>query len=62
MMREIGMENLKLYRCPRTGFTVQVRLAEDADAETNEMVTCPACSNFHFINRKTGKLATDKDK
>ena len=61
MMPEIEMTNLKLYRCPQTGFTVQVRLAEDVDAETNEMVTCPACSNFHFINRKTGKLASDKD-
>lgn len=60
-MREIGMGNLKLYRCPWTGLTVQVRLVEDADAETNEMVACPACRNFHFINRKTGNLASDKD-
>jgi hypothetical protein len=60
VMPEFGMANLILYQCPWTGFTVQVRLAEDADAETNEMVTCPACRNFHFINRKTGKLASDK--
>jgi hypothetical protein len=60
-MPEIDMPILKLFRCPWRGFTVQVRLAEDADAETTEMVTCPACRNFHFINRKTGKLASDKD-
>jgi hypothetical protein len=54
-MPEIGMGNLKLYRCPWTGLTVQVRLAEDADAETNEMVACPACRNISFHKSEDGQ-------
>jgi hypothetical protein len=25
-----------------------------------EIVTCPACTQFHFINRASGKLLGDK--
>jgi len=53
------MANL-IFKCPRTGFNVQHRLAEDAAPDdspgTYETVVCQACSGIHFINRSSGRL------
>jgi phage FluMu protein Com len=52
-----------LYQCPRTAMKVQTWLAEEAPAAARpqafEAVTCPACTQLHFINRTTGKLLGD---
>jgi hypothetical protein len=55
-----------LYRCPRTGLTTQVWMADDGDsAEASdhyEPVSCPACGITHFINPRNGNvLASDDD-
>ena len=58
------MDNL-VFRCTQTGATVQVWLAGGAQpepADSYEAVTCPACARVHLINRKTGKMLSDKDK
>jgi hypothetical protein len=52
-----------LYQCPRTTLKVQAWLAEEATPTAKpqgfEAVTCPACTQLHFINRSTGKLLGD---
>lgn len=52
-----------LYQCPRTNMKVQTWLS-DAPASNKpgefEIVTCPACTQMHFINRATGKLLGDR--
>jgi hypothetical protein len=51
-----------LYICPRTGRTVQGLLAEDAsdpdepNKDRYEPISCIACSETHFVNRKTGAV------
>ncbi|HEY0327665.1 MAG TPA: hypothetical protein VGC77_01080 [Rhodopseudomonas sp.] len=48
-----------LYRCPRTNLNVQAWLHDDPAPEKArdfEGITCPACTQLHFINRTTGKL------
>jgi hypothetical protein len=41
---------------------VQTLLAKQAENEPKayEIVTCPACTQFHFINKATGKALGDK--
>jgi hypothetical protein len=54
-----------LYQCPRTSMKVQAWVAEAANAEKArgfEIVTCPACTQLHFINRSTGRLLGDAAK
>jgi hypothetical protein len=52
-----------LYQCPRTSLRVQTWLADETLAAAKpqgfEAVTCPACTQLHFINRSTGKLLGD---
>jgi hypothetical protein len=53
------MERLILFRCPATGLDVQTLLPRDEDASGGrhyESLTCPSCSQLHFVNRRTGKL------
>jgi hypothetical protein len=40
---------------------VQTLLAKQAPSEQKlfEIVTCPACTQFHFINKSTGKALGD---
>jgi hypothetical protein len=47
-----------LFICPVTKMLVQHWLEdrEDATEDEHEGIDCPACSNLHFINRKTGKV------
>ncbi len=46
-----------IVRCPITDQNVQVRLDnEEAQANQFEGMTCPSCTQLHFVNRKTGKL------
>ncbi len=49
---------LIIFKCPRTGLNVQTYLAKEAaeGARRYEVVTCPACTQFHFVNKSTGKL------
>ena len=57
------MDNL-VFRCTQTGANVQVWLADSTQAEpadSYEAVTCPACARVHLINRKTGKMLSDKN-
>jgi hypothetical protein len=55
-----------LYQCPRTTMKVQAWLAEETSSAPQrpsfEAVTCPACTQLHFINRSTGKLLGDGGK
>jgi len=41
---------------------VQTLLAKQSANEPKayEIVTCPACTQFHFINKATGKALGDK--
>jgi hypothetical protein len=53
------------FKCPETSVQVQHWLGEDDDGDdapddAYEVVGCPACTNVHFINRKTGKLPGEK--
>ena len=53
------MERLIIFRCPATGLDVQTLLPRDEDASKGrhyESLTCPSCSQLHFVNRRTGKL------
>jgi hypothetical protein len=55
-----------LYRCPKTGQTVQGWSADDgagngAGTTVYESVRCLACSAIHLINRSTGKVAGRDD-
>jgi hypothetical protein len=47
-----------LFTCPATSMKVQQWLDNDEDVPENqyEQITCPACTNLRFLNRKTGKL------
>lgn len=48
-----------LFKCPRSGLTVQCRLeatcANDR-SDNYDAVDCAACSAYHVISQKTGKL------
>lgn len=50
-----------LYQCPRTHMNVQTWLQQDSGPDTREyeIVSCPACTQMHFINRRSGKLLGD---
>jgi hypothetical protein len=50
-----------VFRCPRTGMRVQTLLSKQGanEARSYEIVTCPACTQFHFINKATGKALGD---
>jgi hypothetical protein len=56
-----AMSTLIVFRCPRTGLKVQTLVSKQAASEPRsyEMVTCPACTQFHFINKATGKALSD---
>ena len=51
-----------LFRCPATGMKVQAWLADDPanDGDSFEVVTCPACTQAHLVNR-AGKTIGDED-
>lgn len=45
------------FLCPITRVMVQHRLADDEAAEHQfQGMFCPACSQLHFVDRKTGRL------
>jgi hypothetical protein len=53
----------RMFTCPETSMIVQHWLDEDDDGvsdNTYQVVTCPACTKVHLINRKTGKLLSEK--
>jgi hypothetical protein len=52
-----------IFRCPRTGMNVQTVLAKQPPNEPRsyEIVSCPACTQFHFINKATGKALGDSN-
>ena len=56
-----AMSAMIVFRCPRTGMKVQTLLFKQAANEPKlyEIVTCPACTQFHFINKATGKALGD---
>ena len=51
-----------IFTCPITNLSVQHWLDDDDDASKNEFqgIACPACTQLHFINRKTGKLLGER--
>jgi hypothetical protein len=54
-----------IFRCARTGLNVQVWLPDEAptvQADSYEVVTCPACARVHLVNKTTGKTLGDKEK
>ena len=56
--------HIKMFRCPRTGMNVSVRIAPDTSGQSHayESVACPACAQLHFINKTTGKLLGEDKK
>jgi hypothetical protein len=53
------------FRCARTGLNVQVWLPDEApiaQADSYEVVTCPACARVHLVNKTTGRTLADKEK
>lgn len=57
------METL-VFRCSQTGSNVQIGLAgppfaEPADAY--EAVGCLACGRVHLVNKRTGKMLSDRE-
>ena len=62
----INMRNAKLnFRCARTGLNLQVWLPDEApvaQADSYEVVTCPACARVHLVNKATGRTLADKEK
>jgi hypothetical protein len=52
-----------VFRCPASGLNVQHQTDDDPDISENEYVgvMCPACTNMHLLNRKTGKLLGEDD-
>jgi hypothetical protein len=56
-----SMTAMIIFRCPRTGMNVQTLISRQAPHEPKsyEIVTCPACTQFHFINKATGKALGD---
>jgi hypothetical protein len=48
-----------LFRCPKTGQTVQGWSAEEVkpSEDAYEAITCTACQGVHLINPGTGKVA-----
>jgi hypothetical protein len=52
-----------IFRCPASGLNVQHQTDDDPDISENEYVgvMCPACTNMHLLNRKTGKLLGQDD-
>ena len=59
------MQRQILFKCPRTGMNVQVRLDEEdlesrKPEDTHISVACPACTSLHFVNSTTGKLLSDR--
>jgi hypothetical protein len=54
-----------LYQCPRTQLTVQTLLpitGHHDKSNVYETVTCPACSQLHFIERASGRLLGEERK
>jgi hypothetical protein len=51
-----------IFTCPKTDMAVQHWLDENAHKHEYEIVTCPACTGMHFVNRKTGRLLGQKGK
>lgn len=57
------MSKLIVFKCPRTGLQVQTPLAHgsgDGQGEQFEAVKCLACTQIHFVNRRTGKVLGDR--
>jgi hypothetical protein len=53
------------FRCARTGLNVQVWLPDNAptvQADSYEVVTCPACAQVRLVNKTTGRTLGDKEK
>ena len=47
-----------IFKCPRTGFSVQHRLDDPVDSLDNKFVSveCLACTLVHFVNPATGRV------
>lgn len=57
------MSKLIVFKCPRTGLQVQTPLAHgsgEGEGEQFEAVKCLACTQMHFVNRRTGKVLGDR--
>ncbi len=55
-----------LYKCPRTGLTVQGRLEfgrgepDDGSDATYRGVPCAACGGWHIVNPRTRRLLAEE--
>ncbi|MBH5372735.1 hypothetical protein [Bradyrhizobium glycinis] len=54
------MDRQIVFKCPRTGLNVQHRLTDEPADRTHVSVSCPACTQFHLIERTSGKLVGDR--
>jgi hypothetical protein len=52
-----------IFTCPITNERVQHWLEDrdDAPEDKHEGIDCPACSRFHFIHRRSGKVLGYED-
>ena len=50
------MERQILFKCPRTGMTVQHLLVATESEGTHTLVRCQACMGSHFLEIPTGRL------
>jgi hypothetical protein len=52
-----------VFTCPATSTRVQHWLDDNNDSSKDgyEVISCPACTKSHFLNRKTGKLLGHED-
>jgi len=55
-----------VFRCPDTGFNVQLWLddpsPDDEGKKTYVSVDCSACNRLHLVNRANGKLLGEERK
>jgi len=51
-----------IFTCPKTSMKVQHWIDSDRDSDKTEYeaLTCHACNQVHFINRKTRKLFSEE--
>ena len=51
-----------LFTCPVTGFRVQDWSDDDDPSDKQyQGIDCPACTNVHFVNAKTGKVLGERN-
>ena len=56
---------LMMFKCPNWNLPVPARFDDESPEsqdETFEPIKCVACGQFHYLNRKTGRVLGSDDK